>query len=68
MQIEETFSVKAPIQKLWDSLLDPEIVGPCIPGCEKVETINNKEYDRGYVDGYHRATEQIYCPASSGHK
>ena len=29
---------------------------------------NNKEYDRGYVDGYHRATEQIYCPASSGHK
>jgi carbon monoxide dehydrogenase subunit G len=45
MLIEEKFSVKAPIQKLWDSLLDPEIVGPCIPGCEKVETINDKEYD-----------------------
>ena len=45
MQIEEKFAVKAPIQKLWDSLLDPEIVGPCIPGCEKVETINEKEYD-----------------------
>jgi hypothetical protein len=29
---------------------------------------NNKEYDRGYVDGYHRATEKIYCPASAGHK
>jgi carbon monoxide dehydrogenase subunit G len=45
MQIEEKFSVKAPIQKLWDSLLDPHIVGPCIPGCEKVETINDKEYE-----------------------
>ncbi|MGD8883824.1 MAG: SRPBCC domain-containing protein [Desulfobacterales bacterium] len=45
MLIEEKFSVKAPIQKLWDSLLDPEIVGPCIPGCEKVESINEKEYD-----------------------
>ena len=45
MQIEEKFSVKAPIQKLWDSLLDPQIVGPCIPGCEKVEPINDKEYE-----------------------
>jgi len=45
MRIEEKFSVKSPIQKLWDSLLDPEIVGRCIPGCEKVEPINNKEYD-----------------------
>ena len=45
MQINETFSVKVPIQKLWDSLLDPQIIGPCIPGCEKVEPINDKEYD-----------------------
>jgi len=45
MRIEEKFAVKAPIQKLWDSLLDPEIVGPCIPGCEKVEPINDKTYE-----------------------
>ena len=45
MRIEEKFSVKSPIQKLWDSLLDPEIVGPCIPGCEMVEPISDKEYD-----------------------
>lgn len=45
MLIEETFAVNAPIQKLWDSLLDPEIVSPCIPGCEKVESLNDKEYD-----------------------
>jgi len=45
MIIEEKFSVKSPIQKLWDSLLDPQIIGPCIPGCEAVEPINDREYD-----------------------
>ena len=45
MLVEEKFSVKSPIRKLWDSLLDPEIIGRCIPGCEKVEPINDKEYD-----------------------
>jgi len=45
MLIEEKFAVKSPVQKLWDSLLDPEIVGPCIPGCEKVEALNDREYD-----------------------
>jgi carbon monoxide dehydrogenase subunit G len=45
MLIEERFTVKSPVDKLWDSLLDPAIVGPCIPGCEKVEPINDKAYD-----------------------
>ncbi len=45
MIIEDKFSVKAPIQKLWDSLLDPQIIGPCIPGCEAVEPLNDREYD-----------------------
>ena len=45
MIVEEKFSVKAPIRKLWDSLLDPEIIGPCIPGCESVEPINDREYN-----------------------
>ncbi len=45
MLIEEKFNVKSPIQKLWDFLLNPETVAPCIPGCEKVEPINDKEYN-----------------------
>lgn len=45
MLIEEKFSVMSPVQKIWDSLLDPEIVGRCIPGCEKVEPVNDMEYD-----------------------
>ena len=23
----------------------------------------NEEYDKGYVDGYHKAIEEVYCPA-----
>ena len=45
MLIEEKFSVMLPVQKIWDSLLDPVILGRCIPGCEKVEPVNDTEYD-----------------------
>jgi carbon monoxide dehydrogenase subunit G len=45
MLIEEKFTVKSPIEELWASLLNPEIAGTCIPGCEKVERINDREYD-----------------------
>ncbi len=45
MLVEERFTVKSPVDKLWDSLLDPAIIGSCIPGCEKVEPINDKAYD-----------------------
>ncbi len=45
MLIEEKFNVKSPIKELWDFLLNPETVAPCIPGCEKVEPINDKEYN-----------------------
>jgi carbon monoxide dehydrogenase subunit G len=45
MIVKEKFSVKTPIRKLWDSLLNPEIIAPCIPGCEAVVPINDREYD-----------------------
>jgi carbon monoxide dehydrogenase subunit G len=45
MLIEETFRVKAPIQKVWEFLLDPEKIGPCIPGCEKIEPLRENAYE-----------------------
>jgi len=45
MIIEGKFTVKAPIQKLWDLLLEPETLGSCLPGVEKVERIDDKTYD-----------------------
>ena len=45
MIIEGKFSLKAPIQLLWDTLLDPETLRSCIPGAEKIERLDEKTYD-----------------------
>ncbi|MBM3302354.1 MAG: carbon monoxide dehydrogenase, partial [Deltaproteobacteria bacterium] len=45
MLIEGKFALKAPIEKLWESLLDPVTLASCIPGAEKVERIDEKTYD-----------------------
>jgi len=44
MLIEETFSVKAPIKKVWDFLLDANQLASCVPGCEGVEALDEKTY------------------------
>ncbi|MCX5809550.1 MAG: carbon monoxide dehydrogenase subunit G [Proteobacteria bacterium] len=45
MLILGKFTIKAPIQKLWDMLLEPETLGSCLPGAEKVDKIDEKTYD-----------------------
>ncbi len=45
MIIEGKFTLKAPIQMLWDTLLDPETLRSCIPGAEKIERLDEKTYD-----------------------
>ena len=45
MLMEGKITLKAPIQKLWDTLLDPETLLSCIPGAEKIERIDEKTFD-----------------------
>ena len=45
MLMEGKFTLKAPIQKIWDTLLDPETLLSCIPGAEKIERIDEKTFD-----------------------
>ncbi|MCK4644862.1 MAG: carbon monoxide dehydrogenase subunit G [Candidatus Aminicenantes bacterium] len=45
MIIEGNLTLKAPIQKLWDTLLDPETLRECIPGAEKIERLDEGTYD-----------------------
>jgi carbon monoxide dehydrogenase subunit G len=45
MLMEGKFTIKAPIQKLWDTLMDPETLLSCIPGAEKIERIDEKTFD-----------------------
>ena len=45
MLIEGQFTLQAPIQKVWDSLLDPKTLGTCVPGTEKMEAIDKETYE-----------------------
>jgi hypothetical protein len=45
MLLEGKFTLKAPIGKLFDSLLEPETLRACVPGAEKIERIDDKTYD-----------------------
>ena len=44
MKIEERFTIPAPIERVWDFIRDPDRVAPCVPGCERVETISTTSY------------------------
>jgi carbon monoxide dehydrogenase subunit G len=41
---EQVFTVNAPIDKVWALLLDVERLAPCIPGCEKIERIDDDSF------------------------
>jgi carbon monoxide dehydrogenase subunit G len=44
MKLEQSFNVKAPIEQVWDALVDVERVAPCLPGAE----ITGQAPDGGY--------------------
>ena len=45
MLLEGKFVIKAPIQKVWDTLLDPNTLLACMPGAVKIERLDEKTYD-----------------------
>lgn len=45
MLIEGKFTMQAPIQQVWDFLLEPETLASCIPGAEKMEAIDDRTYE-----------------------
>ena len=44
MQVEDSFTVDAPLERVWSMITDPEVVGPCIPGCQGVEVTGPTTY------------------------
>ncbi|HEY7061276.1 MAG TPA: SRPBCC domain-containing protein [Chloroflexota bacterium] len=44
MVIESSFPVKAPPEKVWEFLIDPAQMVGCVPGCSKVEQVDDKTY------------------------
>jgi len=45
MVIEGSFTVDAPIEKLFDFMLKPESIMTCIPGTESVRVIDENSYE-----------------------
>lgn len=44
MKIAGEATLQAPVDKVWDALLDPAILVRTIPGCEKLETTGENAY------------------------
>lgn len=44
MRVEGNFIVGVPIANAWKAIRDPELVGPCIPGCESIDVEGPTRY------------------------
>jgi uncharacterized protein len=44
MELKATYSFPNPPARVWELLMDPEVIGSCLPGCEKFEPIGENEY------------------------
>jgi carbon monoxide dehydrogenase subunit G len=45
MKIEGSHNFKATREKVWQILLDPEMIAQCIPGCEDLKEIGPDQYE-----------------------
>ena len=44
MDIEKSLISAAPARRIWDLLLDPKVMGACVPGMKSIEVISQTEY------------------------
>jgi carbon monoxide dehydrogenase subunit G len=44
MEFDNSFTVNAPLQRVWDFLLNVEEVAPCMPGAVLTEVVSDTEY------------------------
>jgi uncharacterized protein len=44
MELKATYSFSISPAQLWESLMDPEVIASCLPGCQKFEAIGEDEY------------------------
>ncbi|RZL87490.1 MAG: 4-hydroxybenzoyl-CoA reductase [Variovorax sp.] len=44
MEIDKTMKVAAPAAQVWRMLLDPNVMGSCVPGMKSIEVVSDVEY------------------------
>jgi len=47
MEFQNDFDVKAPLEEVWDTMLDVERVAPCVPGAQVLERTSDDSYKVG---------------------
>lgn len=48
MKLEQSFEVRAPIETVWESLIDVERVAPCLPGAEITDAKDDGTYEGNF--------------------
>jgi carbon monoxide dehydrogenase subunit G len=44
MDVTGTYTLTAPPERVWELLMDPEVVAACIPGCGELEPLGDDRY------------------------
>lgn len=44
MKISGSSTLEAPVDKVWEAILDPAVLARCIPGCEALSTVDEDRY------------------------
>jgi carbon monoxide dehydrogenase subunit G len=44
MELKATYSFPSPPARVWELLMDPEVIASCLPGCQIFEPIGEDEY------------------------
>lgn len=44
MDISATYLFDAPAEKVWNTLMDPQALAACVPGCQSLEPTGDNEY------------------------
>ena len=45
MDIFGSYTFNAPLERVWDLLMDPNAISSCIPGCDRFEPAGDDRYD-----------------------
>jgi hypothetical protein len=65
MKVSGTYSFKVGRQKLWDTLLDTDVLAACIPGCQAFKPIGDDRYEvslkvgLGAISGSYKAVVEV---------
>ncbi len=63
MQIDSTFSVVAPIDTVWDTLMDFERVAGCLPGAKILNKLSDDAYQVGMTREARPGHDAVQGPA-----